>query len=140
MEETVQGRKPATRSQIPALAEPLDTAVRRLLSRDALLEVSFGPGDLVGSNILVGGDGLVLIDWEFGGERPIAFDLAKVHLHCADSVTTQAALERGLHHSVGGRLDHYSFAEQLALSTSRCCPGTTVARRVVSIGQLLELT
>lgn len=108
------------------------------------------------SNILLGEAGLTLIDWEFAGELPIAFDLAKVHLNCADPVAVQTALERGLDHSVGGRSDHYSFAEQVALShvhmlswhdmrkdKARAAGSsdefrTAVTRRLSSIGQFLE--
>lgn len=94
----------------------LDAAVRRLIERDELVEISLAHGDLVASNIMVNGGRIVLIDWEHAGEKPIAFDLAKIHLNSRDPVIAQANLERGLEHSVGHRSGHYSFAEQLALA------------------------
>lgn len=99
------------------LVEPrLAAAVHRLIGRDDELQVSFGHGDLVGSNILLVGGGFVLIDWEFAGERPIAFDLAKLHLTADDHAEAQAALERGLGRRSGTGPGHYTFAEQLALA------------------------
>ncbi len=97
----------------------LDRAVHRLLERDALLEVSLTHGDLVSSNILVREGRTALIDWEYAGEQPIAFDLAKVHLNSVDQDATQASLQRGLQQSLGYDRDHYAFPEQLALAHIR---------------------
>jgi len=94
----------------------VDAAVRRLIARDELVEISLVHGDLVASNIMIDDGRIVLVDWEYAGEHPIAFDLAKVHLNSRDPDVAQAALERGLQRSVGHRAGHYSFAEQLALA------------------------
>lgn len=162
VERTVLGR-PARKSQVPLLVEPVTARLHRvqrevgigsrrlsdivsprfvrlwqqfaqghvldpalvarvdaLVGRDDLVEVSLGHGDLVGSNILLTGDrptdGFVLIDWEFAGERPIAFDLAKLHLACEDHAAAEEALERGLRRPLGGGPGHYTFPEQVALA------------------------
>lgn len=96
--------------------DALDAAVQRLVERDEFVEISLAHGDLVASNIMVNGGRIVLIDWEHAGEKPVAFDLAKIHLNSRDPVIAQANLERGLEYSVGHRSGHYSFAEQLALA------------------------
>jgi hypothetical protein len=41
----------------------------------------------VASNVLVGPDGLTLLDWEHSQEAPVMHDAAKLHLFCGDPAT-----------------------------------------------------
>jgi thiamine kinase-like enzyme len=98
------------------VAGPLDAKVRALLRRDALLDVSLGHGDLVGSNLLLDERGrVVLIDWEHAGPLPIAFDLAKLHVQARNSAAAFAAFRRGLGNRVGRTRGGYRLHEQFAL-------------------------
>ncbi len=90
--------------------------VRQLIARDALLEVSLGHGDLVSSNVLLTEGGLTLIDWEYAGPQPIAFDLAKLHINAGPAEPATARLDEALDGTVGRAADHYSLVEQLALA------------------------
>ena len=94
----------------------VDAAVRELIARDALLEVRLGHGDLVGSNILRSGSEVMLIDWEYAGRQPIAFDLAKLHLAAGPAGPALDRLREGLGDDVGVAADHYPLPEQLALA------------------------
>ena len=102
------------------VSQQLNRRVRRLIQRDAFLEVSLGHGDLVGSNILLtsteGSDQIVLLDWEHARPLPVVFDLAKLHLsaRAPDVVLRQlhAVLDDELAHTAGG----YGLEEQLALA------------------------
>lgn len=96
----------------PKLAARVD----RLLARDELLEVSFTHGDLVSSNVLRVGDGVVLIDWEYAGTRPVAFDLAKMHVNAGPAGAALERLDTALGGRVGHARGHYSLAEQLTLA------------------------
>ncbi|PYF99371.1 Phosphotransferase enzyme family protein [Georgenia satyanarayanai] len=96
----------------PKLAARLD----RLIARDELLEVSFTHGDLVSSNVLRVGDRVVLIDWEYAGTRPVAFDLAKMHVNAGPAGQALDRLDGALGGLVGHTSGHYSLAEQLALA------------------------
>lgn len=96
----------------PKLATRLD----RLIDRDALLEVSFTHGDLVTSNVLIVEDRVVLIDWEYADFRPIAFDLAKMHVNAGPPETALQRLEVALDGLVGHGAGHYSLVEQLTLA------------------------
>lgn len=98
------------------LSPALRQAVDELIGRDALLEVSIGHGDLVGSNIMVVEGKVVLIDWEYSRMTPIAFDLAKVNLNCDRPLAASKAMQRGLNHTVGRTPGGYTFNEQLALA------------------------
>jgi len=93
----------------------LDQKVKKLLDRDALLEVSLTHGDLVNSNILVDEDDFVLVDWEWSMTKPIAFDLSKMIINVPDIDTTLRNVQTGLG-EVGTRKSHYSFREQVALA------------------------
>lgn len=102
----------ADRQVTPALG----AAVDRLIARDALLEVSFTHGDLVSSNVLRSPGRVVLIDWEYAGTQPIAFDLAKMHINAGSPGPAVEALDGALGRRVGHRRGHYSLTEQLALA------------------------
>ncbi|MBD8063068.1 phosphotransferase [Oceanitalea stevensii] len=96
----------------PKLAARVD----RLIARDELLEVSFTHGDLVSSNVLRVGDRVVLIDWEYAGTRPVAFDLAKMHVNAGPAGPALERLDDALDGTVGHASGHYSLAEQLTLA------------------------
>ena len=49
-----------------------------LVEADPPMATAMGHGDLVWSNILVGTDGVGLVDWEWAGPRPIAQDMVKL--------------------------------------------------------------
>lgn len=105
----------------------LDRRLRHLVDDDRRVEVSFGHGDLVGTNIMSLPERVMLIDWEYAGPIPIAFDVAKIHLHCADPDAAARILQDGL-----GRGDrhpsHYRFHEQLALAHARYIAWSSVTR------------
>lgn len=90
--------------------------VDRIIDRDELLEVSFTHGDLVSSNVLWVEDRVVLIDWEYADVRPIAFDLAKIHVNAGPAGPAVAVLEDALDGLVGRGEGHYSLVEQLLLA------------------------
>ena len=94
----------------------LGAEVERLIDRDDLLEVSFTHGDLVSSNVLCTEGGVVLIDWEYAGEQPIAFDLAKMHINAGPPAPALDVLDRALGHGIGHHGGHYRLVEQLALA------------------------
>lgn len=128
-----------------AIPDGLTSKIRTLATLDRLVEVSFGHGDLVGTNIMMlPGRGLVLIDWEYAGEHPIAFDLAKVHLHCADPVEAAQVLRVALGRSARSGPSHYSFREQIALGHARYVawsgPAMERAKAVNRVEQLRRLT
>lgn len=91
-------------------------AVRDLITRNALLEVSVTHGDLVNSNILVSKDDFVLVDWEFAAQKPIAFDMAKIIINVRDVETTLDEMHAGLGGTIGESSGHYTFREQVALA------------------------
>lgn len=97
----------------------LDQAVRRLIARDGLVDISMGHGDLVGTNIVKLDDAVVLIDWEYAGLMPIAFDFAKIQIYCPDPRVALEEIERGLGGEVGTARGHYSLSEQIALAHAR---------------------
>lgn len=122
-----------------ALSAGLRTRVAALLDRDDLLEVSFGHGDLVRSNMLLHDGTLRLIDWEYSGEQPIAFDLAKVHLNCPDPQAGFDSLIRGLG-TVGSGPGGYSLAEQIALGHVQALSWDQARRqRAEAAGRLPQL-
>lgn len=90
--------------------------VDRLIARDALLEVSFTHGDLVSSNVLRVEGRVVLIDWEYAGSRPVAFDLAKMHINAGPARPATDRLDAALKGRVGHDTGHYTLREQLALA------------------------
>lgn len=98
---------------------PVDVGdwVAGLLAADKLLRVSWSHGDLVASNVLGTDDGVVLIDWEHSGERPLMHDAAKLHLFAADKDALLGTLlvEWGGSEDSGG----YTPAEELALVHAR---------------------
>lgn len=96
----------------PKLAARVD----RLVARDDRLEISFTHGDLVSSNVLRVADRVVLIDWEYADIRPIAFDLAKMHVNAGPAGPALELLDDALHREVGHRNGHYSLLEQLVLA------------------------
>jgi Ser/Thr protein kinase RdoA (MazF antagonist) len=101
------------RERVPAA---IDAAVRRLIERDADLEVSLGHGDLVASNMLIRGGQLTLVDWEHARSLPIAYDLAKPLMQARHP---DAALERvrgSLTRTVGRSPSSYRLEEQIALA------------------------
>lgn len=91
-------------------------AIEELLARDHLVEIGLGHGDLVNSNVLRSAGQVVLIDWEYAGPMPIAFDLAKLHLNAGPPETTTPLLDQALGGRVGHKAGHYSLLEQLALA------------------------
>lgn len=97
------------------LTPELDCKVRKLLDRDALLEVSLTHGDLVNSNILVSNDDFVLVDWEWAMTKPIAFDLSKMIINVSNLDQTLEQMQIGLG-DIGTRKSHYNFREQVALA------------------------
>lgn len=103
-------------AQAAKIDPALSAAVTELIGRDALLDVSIGHGDLVASNIMVTNDGFRLIDWEYAGQMPIAFDLAKLTVAHRDHQRVHAAVHRGVGSRPGTRRDHYTFDEQIALA------------------------
>jgi hypothetical protein len=95
-------------------------AVHELIARDGDLEVAFGHGDLVGSNVLVREDGsVVLVDWEYARRRPVADDLASVLTQARRKGPAIEVIERhlGAHVGVGSR--SYTLREQLVLAQVR---------------------
>ena len=96
----------------PTLAARVD----RLIARDELLEVSFTHGDLVSSNVLRVDERVVLIDWEYAATRPVAFDLAKMHVNAGPAGAAVERLDTALGGRVGHASGHYSLAEQLTLA------------------------
>ena len=96
--------------------DALGAQVERLIARDAMLEVSFTHGDLVSSNVLDTPRGPVLIDWEYAGEQPIVFDLAKMHVNAGAAGAAAERLAGVWGPAIGQRPDHYSVLEQLALA------------------------
>jgi len=126
--------------QVEHIDPATDEAVRALVRRDGLLDVSLGHGDLVGTNILELHDRVVLIDWEYAGSLPVAFDLAKMHLRCAEPDDAMAAVQAGLGGSVGTRRGHYSFPEQLALAHALYISRSGSARtRAAAAGRTAQL-
>lgn len=99
--------------QVPS---DLAATVDELIARDAFLEVSFTHGDLVTSNVLRTDEGIVLIDWEYAGFSPIAFDLAKMHVNSGPAGPGVDLLADALGGRVGHRRGHYTLVEQLALA------------------------
>ena len=95
---------------------PLAEQIDRLIARDDLLDIGFTHGDLVSSNVLQTQDRVVLIDWEYAGVRPIAFDLAKMHVNAGPAGPAIERLEDALDGLVGHGTGHYSLLEQLALA------------------------
>mgnify|MGYP001329846358 FL=1 len=103
-----------------SISDQLADQIRSLVSRDQLVEVSYGHGDLVGTNIMMLPDrGFVLIDWEYAGELPIAFDVAKIHLHCSQPVEAARTLQVALGRPERGGASHYTFRQQIALAHAR---------------------
>ncbi len=94
----------------------LAAAVDKLIAKDDHLEVSFTHGDLVTSNVLRTDRGIVLIDWEYAGFAPIAFDLAKMHVNSGPAGPALEVLADALGERVGHRSGHYPLVEQLALA------------------------
>lgn len=72
--------------------DSLYTSLAALLGQDREVRVSWTHGDLAPSNIFTTAHGLVLIDWEQAGERPIMFDGARIHLFAAQPRRTQQLL------------------------------------------------
>lgn len=95
----------------PALAR----SVHKLIKRDDHLIVSLGHGDLVASNISLGAAGLTLLDWEYAGPQPIAFDLAKLHISARRPRLTFESIRPVLATELDAKRGHYSCAEQVAL-------------------------
>lgn len=106
-------------SQIQGIPEGVEKGIRALVAQDRLLEVSFGHGDLVGTNIMQLPDRVVLIDWEYAGKIPIGFDVAKIHLHCGNPVESLEILRKGLGRPVRDRARYYDLGEQIALAHAR---------------------
>lgn len=98
------------------IAARIGEQIEALITRDALLEVSFTHGDLVSSNVVQTAAGPVLIDWEYAGDQPIAFDLAKMHVNAGDAGPAVEALDAAWQQRIGHAHDHYSVIEQLALA------------------------
>ncbi len=95
--------------------EDLAAAVDRLLARDDYVDVSFTHGDLVATNIRRFPGGVILVDWEFAGFAPVAFDLAKLHINAGPPGPALDLLDRTLKGAVGHRRGHYTLAEQILL-------------------------
>lgn len=96
--------------------DSLTETVTDLIVRDLQLDISFGHGDLVRSNVLTDGDRFTLIDWEHAGTRPVAFDLAKLHVNAGGASRATSVLGDALAGSVGAGPRRYSLAQQLALA------------------------
>lgn len=119
--------------------EHTDAAVGALVARDEDVAVSLGHGDLVGTNIVTRKNRVTLIDWEYSSRMPIAFDLAKVHLHCAESDAGRQALLTGLGNTWKEGPGRYTFAEQLALANVRFLSWTGTRRaRAVAAGRVAQ--
>lgn len=112
--------------------------VLRLIERDDLLEVGFGHGDLVASNIALRSQDIVLLDWEYAGAHPIAFDLGKLHVSTPRPEVTLDQLNQGLECSLGHGRGHYSFAEQVALGHIQFLSWYEVRRQRATASQRLE--
>lgn len=119
-------------------------AVDRLVARDDNLDVSFTHGDLVATNILRVPGGVILVDWEFAGFAPVAFDLAKLHINAGPPGPAVDLLDRTLKGAVGHRRGHYTLAEQLLLGhvevISRLERRMSKARRTRRVPQLQRQT
>lgn len=116
----------------------LQQAVQNMLARGGTLPVSLGHGDLVGTNILVSRGGVTLIDWEYAGEMPILFDVAKIHMHCPAPDTATDLLAEGLRTSLRQGSEHFSVREQLALAHVRFLSWSTAQRRRAIVANRLS--
>lgn len=98
---------------------PADVGARvaELIAADKPLRVSWSHGDLVASNVLGTDDGVVIIDWEHSGERPVMHDAAKLHLFAADqdALLDMLLAEWGAQHASDG----YTPAQELAVVHAR---------------------
>src|SRR5699024_8903956 len=94
----------------------LDESVKDLVRRDDRLAISVSHGDLVRSNILVAGNDYVLVDWEFAGFQPIAFDLSKILLTVPDETLAIENILNIVNTFAQQGKGNYSFTEQLALA------------------------
>ncbi len=118
----------------------IDAAVQELFERNQELEISFGHGDLVGSNILRADGRIVLVDWEHSQTMPIAFDLAKPLLQSADPTAALDVLRDVLAPTVPGGPDSFALEEQLALAYVRTLSGVASRReRAAAAGRLEAL-
>lgn len=107
------------------LAEERDDAadllprVERLLAEDRTVAVSLAHGDPVASNVVVADGGrVVLVDWEYAREGPVAGDLAKPLQQAGDQEAALESIER----RAGATLVEdgaYDLREQLALGQVR---------------------
>lgn len=139
------------------VSSPLDQTVQKLIDRNDLLEISVTHGDLVNSNILVGNDDFVLVDWEFSAMKPIAFDMAKIIISVKNVDRVVQNMHIGLGSTIGTQAGYYTFREQIALALvltlswhknhaakAKIAKRTTALKRQTSkrleaLGQLLEV-
>lgn len=120
------------------IGSQVGAAVERLIARDDLLEISLGHGDVVNSNVLRQGEQVVLIDWEYAGRMPIAFDLAKLHLNAGPAETATPLLDAALGGSVGHTTGHYSLLEQLALAHAQVISRYPARRKRAAVAGRLD--
>lgn len=74
-----------------------------LLDEDRDLDVAFGHGDLVASNVLWADDGrMLLLDWEYARTLPVLSDLSKPFAQAADPARAAEVIRVGLGDRVGG--------------------------------------
>jgi hypothetical protein len=116
------------------LPRSLAGPVRRLVTRDADVQVSLGHGDLVRTNIVRRGGEVVLIDWEKARSMPIANDLAKLlPLVGTDVERTLTTLRDAFGATIAPTTTSYTFDEQFVLAVvqtlSTALPRAERARR-----------
>lgn len=61
-------------------ASPQAAAAKALLERNPQVAAGFSHGDTVSSNMIVGGNGIYLVDWERSAQRYAGFDFARLAL------------------------------------------------------------
>ncbi|MPZ51924.1 MAG: phosphotransferase [Acidimicrobiia bacterium] len=98
---------------VEILSPDLATVATDMISRDHTLRCSRSHGDMVASNILRTGDGIVLVDWENASVAPIMRDAAKLHLYSATPEKTLRLIIEAMGEATPARA--YTPREELAL-------------------------
>lgn len=97
--------------------EQVGAHIAELIAADKRLRMSWSHGDLVASNVIGTDDGVVIIDWEHAGERPVMHDGAKLHQFTADKGPLLDLLLQEWGNEQGA--DGYTTAEELAVLHAR---------------------
>ena len=116
-------------STVLAVPADLTARVTDLIVADRDVEVSLGHGDLVASNVLLGGERPVFVDWEFARHQPIAVDLASLLTQARRVGPVLDAATRTHAGVVGARGGSYPLVHQLALAQVQMLTWDTHRRR-----------